>query len=63
MFIKNVKGTFQFIEVEIQLPLDELNEASIRACLDAQSINTKNKERDNHLRNEDFWVMPDKSND
>ena len=54
MLIKNVKGTFQFIEGEIQLPLDELNEASIRACLDAQSINTKNKERDNHLRNEDF---------
>lgn len=55
MLFRTVIGDFKFIEGEIHLPLDNLTNAKIEACIDVKSVNTRNIERDNHLRNEDFF--------
>lgn len=54
MGLSNVKGNFQTTEGTIVL--DENNNlASIDASIDAASIDTRNADRDNHLKSADFF--------
>ncbi len=55
MMISNVKG--QFAAVEGVLTLDEIDvtNSHIEASIDAASINTRDAQRDAHLKSADFF--------
>ncbi|MDX2430311.1 MAG: YceI family protein [Bacteroides sp.] len=55
MKIKKVKGSFEGLESEVNFSASEPENASFYACIDASSVNTGNKKRDDHLRNEDYF--------
>src|SRR5699024_11398257 len=55
MMISNVKGTFDEFEVTVEADPNDLTDASIDVKIDVNSINTKQEDRDNHLRSEDFF--------
>ncbi|WP_171597390.1 YceI family protein [Marinifilum caeruleilacunae] len=54
MFGKEVKGTFTGMKGEINFDVNDLDNASLDVSLDAASIFTDKKKRDNHLKSEDF---------
>lgn len=49
-----VEGSFQGMEGEIIFDQNDLNNASMNVCISAETVNTGNKTRDNHLRTADF---------
>ena len=53
MMISNVKGEFKEFNVEVNG--EDIETASVKATINAASINTNNADRDNHLRGEDFF--------
>ncbi|SIS64286.1 YceI family protein [Salimicrobium flavidum] len=55
MRISNVKGTFDEFEGTAEADPNDLTDASIDVKIEAASINTKKKKRDNHLRSADFF--------
>lgn len=55
MMIANVKGTFHQFEAEIEADPHDLTTASIEFSVDLNSIDTRNEDRDNHLRSADFF--------
>ncbi|OCA87537.1 hypothetical protein A8F94_06635 [Bacillus sp. FJAT-27225] len=55
MMIANVKGTFQAFDADVQADAADLTTASITFSVDAASIDTRNTDRDNHLRSADFF--------
>lgn len=55
MMISNVKGSFDEFEGTVEADPNDLADASIDVKIEATSINTKKKERDNHLRSADFF--------
>ncbi|RSK26654.1 polyisoprenoid-binding protein [Bacillus sp. HMF5848] len=55
MMISNVKGTFENFEAQIEADPTDLTSASIEFSVDVNSINTRNSDRDNHLRSADFF--------
>lgn len=56
MMISTVKGLFEDFQVTVENDSAELsNNARIIAELKVDSINTKNKDRDQHLKSEDFF--------
>ena len=56
MMITNVKGHFDSYRAKIDVSdLKDLNSANIYFEFDVASINTKSKERDDHLRSADFF--------
>nr|WP_299204545.1 YceI family protein [uncultured Brumimicrobium sp.] len=57
MGISNVKGTFSGFTGKVNFNPNQLESAKIDVCIDASSINTKNKKRDEHLRSEDFFEV------
>jgi len=50
-----VKGTIGGIQGEIALDENKLEHSSIKASVNANTIDTNNKKRDEHLINEDFF--------
>lgn len=50
-----VKGTFTGMQGDFNLSTETLDTSSFDICIDASTINTKNKKRDKHLKNEDFF--------
>lgn len=50
-----VKGTFTGMQGNFNLNTETLDNSSFDICIDAATINTKNKKRDKHLKNEDFF--------
>ena len=50
-----VKGTFKGMQGDFNFDSNSLENANFNICIDAPTINTKNKKRDDHLRNEDFF--------
>lgn len=54
MMISTVKGYFPGIEGTIRLG-EDLSGSSVEVTLDAASIDTRNKDRDAHLRSGDFF--------
>lgn len=55
--IFKVKGTFTGMQGNFNFNPNQLESSSFNICIDAASINTKNKKRDAHLRNPDFFEV------
>jgi|SRR5690625_4343560 len=55
MMVTNVRGNFSGIEGTIEGDPNNLTDAKIKFNIDASTINTNNKDRDNHLRSDDFF--------
>lgn len=55
MMITNVKGTFNDFQGTIEADPKDLTDASIDFTIDANSIDTRNKDRDNHLCSAEFF--------
>jgi polyisoprenoid-binding protein YceI len=55
LMISNVSGTFKNFKIEVKTENDDFSKASIKATIEANSINTNNEARDGHLRNSDFF--------
>ncbi|MGB1307738.1 MAG: YceI family protein [Oceanihabitans sp.] len=50
-----VKGTFTGMQGTFNLDTNSLEESNFNICIAATTINTKNKKRDAHLRDPDFF--------
>ncbi len=55
MMIAKVKGAFHSFEAEIVANPEDLTTAKISFSVDLTSIDTRNTDRDNHLRSADFF--------
>jgi len=55
MMVSNVPGTFGKISGTAKYDGKDLNNASVDATIDANSINTNDEHRDGHLKNKDFF--------
>ncbi|MGO4181274.1 hypothetical protein BK120_04965 [Paenibacillus sp. FSL A5-0031] len=55
MMIAKVKGTFHAFEANISADAHDLTSADIQLTIDLDSVDTRNKDRDAHLRNNDFF--------
>jgi len=53
--IFKVKGSFSGMSGDFNLNTNDLQNAGFNICIDATTIDTKNKKRDVHLRNPDFF--------
>jgi len=49
------KGTFKNMKGEFNFNKSNLKNSNFEVCVDASTVNTKNKKRDKHLKNEDFF--------
>jgi polyisoprenoid-binding protein YceI len=54
MAVGKVKGTFALASAELVVPESGITGASVHAVIDATSVNTKNADRDAHVRSGDF---------
>jgi polyisoprenoid-binding protein YceI len=57
LMITNVSGKFEAFEAEVQTEGDDFTTAQIEAKIRTASINTNNLQRDEHLRNSDFFEV------
>ncbi|NOV00236.1 YceI family protein [Paenibacillus planticolens] len=55
MMIAKVKGTFHSFEAQIEADAEDLTSANIAFQVDLSSIDTRNTDRDAHLRSADFF--------
>lgn len=55
MMIAKVKGTFHSFEANIEADPSDLTSANIQLSIDLASIDTRNEDRDNHVRSADFF--------
>ncbi|AQW89462.1 YceI family protein [Elizabethkingia anophelis] len=56
MVISTVSGELQIFNAAIEAENDDFSHAKINFSADVNSINTKNKDRDNHLKSDDFFA-------
>jgi polyisoprenoid-binding protein YceI len=54
--ISKVRGSFETFDVTV-VTSDEPRDISIEATIDVSSVNTNQKDRDNHLRTSDFFLV------
>ncbi|MCI0919737.1 YceI family protein [Sphingobacterium rhinopitheci] len=55
MMISTVKGQFNNFDINVESASEDLSEAKISVSIDVDSINTNNEQRDEHLKNADFF--------
>jgi len=55
LMISNVSGAFTKFDVKTETGSDDFSDARVEATVDVKSINTNNSQRDQHLRNADFF--------
>lgn len=55
--VNDVEGTFTGMEGKVNFDPSDLNNSSFDVCIDAASVNTGIKKRDNHLRTSDFFYV------
>lgn len=55
MMIANVKGSFKQFDATIDADPTDLTTATIQFSVDLASVDTRNEDRDNHLRSGDFF--------
>lgn len=55
MMISRAKGTFDKFDAVIEADVEDLTDSKIEVTIDAASVNTRNEDRDNHLRSADFF--------
>ena len=52
---RTVKGSFSNMTGEINFDKNDLSVCDFNVCIDATSIDTENKKRDDHLKKDDFF--------
>src|SRR5690625_3106148 len=57
MMIATVKGRFPAVEGEIVGDPNDLTTAQVNVTVDVSSIDTREKDRDDHLRSADFFEV------
>ncbi|MEX1003552.1 MAG: YceI family protein [Crocinitomicaceae bacterium] len=55
MMISTVKGHFDTFTADLESEKEDFSDAEINVSIDVSSVNTKNTDRDNHLKSEDFF--------
>jgi polyisoprenoid-binding protein YceI len=55
LMISTVKGRFADVEGTVTVPGDLLERASVTATIKTASVDTRNEQRDGHLRSRDFF--------
>lgn len=55
MMISTVKGHFEEYDASIETNKEDFSDAEFKFSTKIESINTKNKDRDNHLKSDDFF--------
>jgi polyisoprenoid-binding protein YceI len=55
MMISTVKGNFDDFEAQVATENDDFKQADFRFSAKTASINTKNEDRDTHLKSDDFF--------
>jgi polyisoprenoid-binding protein YceI len=55
MMISNVKGEFTAVKGTLQLDDADLSKSKVEATIDAATINTRDAQRDGHLKSGDFF--------
>ncbi|WP_409302588.1 YceI family protein [Peribacillus sp. SCS-155] len=61
MMVAKVKGTFHKFDAQIEADPTDLTTADIEFNIDISSIDTRNADRDNHLRSADFFDVENSS--
>jgi len=56
-FFTPVPGSFGKFEGTIKVDRENLENSSVEATIDATSVDTGHERRDNHLKNEDFFLV------
>lgn len=55
MMVSKVKGTFHNFDAKIEADPSDLTTANIEFTVNMDSVDTRNEQRDNHLRSQDFF--------
>lgn len=55
MMISTVSGSFEKFDGEVVSSSDDFKNAKFSFTADIDSVNTKNTDRDNHLKSDDFF--------
>jgi len=55
LMVTNVKGSFHKFDAQVQLDEADLTNSKLSVTIDASSIDTRNADRDAHLRSPDFF--------
>ncbi|WP_047982988.1 YceI family protein [Ornithinibacillus californiensis] len=55
MMISKVKGVFNEFDATVEADVNDLTDAAVEFSVDLKSIDTRNEDRDNHLRSNDFF--------
>lgn len=55
MMISRVRGSFHKFDATVEADPEDLTTANIEFTIDVSSIDTRNEDRDNHLRSADFF--------
>ncbi|HHU6751077.1 TPA: YceI family protein [Staphylococcus pseudintermedius] len=55
LMVSSIKGTFNDYTVDVKGDLDDLNSLETVTTINVDSIDTKNPDRDNHLKTADFF--------
>jgi polyisoprenoid-binding protein YceI len=55
MMVSKVKGAFKTFEADVEMDPENLTDAKIKFSVDAASVDTRQAQRDGHLKSEDFF--------
>lgn len=55
MMLATVKGRFAQVDGKVSFAADDLASARVEVSVDVESIDTRNRQRDDHLRSADFF--------
>jgi polyisoprenoid-binding protein YceI len=55
MMISNVKGEFHGLKGSLRLDSTDITKSSVEATIDVSTINTREEQRDTHLKSADFF--------
>jgi polyisoprenoid-binding protein YceI len=55
MMISNVKGEFTAVTGKLELNSEDITKSRVEASVDATTINTREAQRDAHLKSADFF--------
>ncbi|GAA5416591.1 UPF0312 protein SA2479 [Paraliobacillus ryukyuensis] len=62
MMVSKVKGTFHDFQVQFEADPEDLTNADIVFTIDASSVDTRNKDRDGHIKGADFFDVENHPN-
>jgi len=62
LMIAKVRGVFHKFDAEIEADLNDLTSAKVSFTIDLNSVDTRNEDRDNHLRSADFFDVENTPN-